>query len=106
MAINEMPCGKCVHYDPRLGSNYKDTKRGNCIMRAKYPYKEGPGQLFPPNAQRVGKSELAQPFLVKEEQVVPMCTDAKLSGVDDPAEAKRKAIFASQEDNQGRRVVR
>lgn len=105
MAINDMPCGDCVHYDPRLGPNYKDTRRGNCIMRAKYPFKEGPGQLFPPNAQRVGKGELAQPYLVKKDQIVAHCTFAKPSGIKDPAEAKRKAIFASQEDSKGRRIL-
>lgn len=106
MAINNLPCGKCVNYDPRLGSNFKDTRRGYCIARSLYPHKEGPGQLFPPQAQRVGKGELAKPFLVKKDQVVEPCTFAKPSGIEDPAEAKRKAVFSAMEDGRGIRVLR
>jgi hypothetical protein len=101
-----MPCGQCANYDPRLGPKYKDTKRGNCIARAKYPHKEGPGQVFPPNAKRVAKGQLAEPFLVKKDQVVASCEFAKATIIEDAAEAKRKAVLKSMEDEQGNRVLR
>lgn len=106
MPINELPCGRCVNYDPRLGPKFKDTKRGNCIARAKYSYKEGPGQIFPPNAQRVKEGELAKPYLVKKDQVVGSCEYAKLSNVEDPAKAKQQAVVDSQTDDKGNRVLR
>ena len=106
MPINDMPCGLCANYDPRLGPKYKDTKRGNCVARAKYPFKEGPGQVFPPKAKRVKEGELAEPFLVKKDQVVASCEHAKPSNVEDSAKAKRQAVVDSQKDDKVNRVLR
>ena len=98
---NEMPCGTCVNYDPILGSNDKDTKMGWCVKRSRYPHQEGPGQVFPPNVERVEPGALAQPFIVKKEQVVPQCALAHLSKVD-PVAQKRQS--QTQTDAKGNRI--
>jgi hypothetical protein len=71
--MNETPCGRCHFYDPLLGSDWKDTGMGWCAKRSVYPFQEGPGQVFPPGAERVPAGELAKPFIVKKGQIVAPC---------------------------------
>lgn len=85
---NEIKCVACHYYDPMLGSNGKDTKKGWCVKRSKYPHKEGPGQVFPPNVERVAAGELAKPFLVRGGSVIEACPFVRESH-DDPVARKR-----------------
>jgi len=85
-----------------LGPKEKDTKKGWCEKRSKYPHSEGPGQVFPPNVARVAHGELAKPFIVKKEQVVPSCTTAQLANFD-PVKAKR--VGQTQLDAKGKRIL-
>lgn len=75
--MNTTPCGRCSLYDPLVGPNAKNTHMGWCMKRSKYPYREGPGQHFPDGVNRVSEGALAQPFIVKDRQVVGPCTFAK-----------------------------
>jgi hypothetical protein len=73
MATNDKPCKDCAHYDViRLGRGAKSNK-GWCAKKSKYPYQEGPGQIFPPGVDRVGPGELAQPVIVRGAGVVSNC---------------------------------
>ena len=99
---NTLPCGKCRFYDIILGSYEKETKRGWCMKRSKYPYKEGPGQVFPPNVERVEEGQLAQPFIVKGNHVISVCTFAETAD-QNPREAKRERITVV--DREGKRTL-
>jgi hypothetical protein len=103
MAINELPCGKCKNYDPILGPNERETRRGWCIPRSKYAHKEGPGQVFPPGVARVGPKELAQPYIVKKDFVHSMCEHARPTDTD-PVEEKQKRQVEATTQRSGRRV--
>lgn len=75
MSINNKPCKECSFYDEiKLGKGAK-SNRGWCAKKSKYPYQEGPGQVFPSGVDRVAAGELAQPVIVKGAQVVPNCGD-------------------------------
>lgn len=100
--MNELPCGKCIHYDPVLGPGEKDTKRGWCIKKSKYPAVEGPGQVFPPGVERVAIGSLAEPYLVGKRQVVPPCPDAKEARFD---QADKKREKQTVKDATGHRVL-
>jgi hypothetical protein len=71
--MNQTPCGRCCFYDPLLGSKGRDTQMGWCMKRSEYPFREGPGQVFPPNVTRVAEGQLAKPFIVKKGQIVGPC---------------------------------
>ena len=103
MAINELPCGECKNYDPILGPGERETRRGWCIPRSAYAYKEGPGQVFPPGVARVGPKELARPYLVKKDYIHPMCEYAKTTDVDSVEEKKKRQIEATTRSS-GQRV--
>lgn len=103
MAINDLPCGQCRNYDPILGPNERETRRGWCIPRSKYPHKEGPGQVFPPNVTRVGPKELAQPYIVKKDYVHLMCEFARQTDLNPVEEKQRKQAAASTRPD-GRRA--
>lgn len=100
--MNELPCGKCIHYDPVLGPGEKDTKRGWCVKKSKYPAVEGPGQVFPVGATRVAIGSLAEPYLVKKDQVVPPCPDAKEARID---VLDKKRASQTVKNAQGQRVL-
>jgi len=101
--MNELPCGKCTHYDPILKSNEEESKRGWCIKRSKYPAREGPGQVFPATAERLANPKaLGEPFIVKKDGVIESCAFARPSRVDTVAQ-KRDA--QSKKDAQGKRVL-
>lgn len=100
--MNELPCGKCQHYDPVLGPGEKHIGRGWCIKKSKYPAVEGPGQVFPPNAARVAHGQLAEPYLVEQDQVIPPCPDAR-EARHDQTEEKKKAQM--QTDDAGNRIL-
>ena len=102
--MNEVPCGKCGNYDPCLGPGEKHIGRGWCIPRSKYPAQEGPGQVFPPGVTRVAAGQLAEPFLVDEEQVIAVCETARGPIDYDPAERKRE--MQTFKDSDGKRVLR
>jgi len=90
MSINNIPCGKCDHFDPALGPHRKKTNYGWCAKKSRYAYSEGPGQVVPPGVHRVGLGEIARPYLVKWEELEAACTDAKLTNRDH-CEDKRRA---------------
>jgi hypothetical protein len=103
--MNDIPCGQCKKFDPIL--NPEDVKRkprrGMCIPRSKYPHQEGPGQVFPPGVERVGPGELAQPFIVRRDQIVGPCEFARRTNAD-PVEEKRKQQIAVTTRKNGKRV--
>lgn len=74
---NDKPCGECKHYDPIMKGDprggHKETSRGWCSKKSKYPHTEGPGQKFPAGAVRVGEGELAQPKIIQSAEVVSNC---------------------------------
>jgi hypothetical protein len=94
---NLIPCGKCQHFDVIIRGADKTTKRGWCIHRSKYPAKEGPGQIFPPTAQRVNEGELAQPFIVRKLQVIEQCQFV-VAAPQDPVVRKTNVIKATLAD--------
>jgi hypothetical protein len=101
--MNKLKCSLCVHYDPILGPNEKDTKRGWCAKKSFYPTYEGPGQVFPRGVARVNKGELAKPFIVKKDQVVAACTHAKDAGGVDPIALKKE--MQTVRDKDGARIL-
>ena len=94
---NTTSCGKCKHFDVIIRGADKATKRGWCIHRSKYPAKEGPGQIFPPNAQRVNEGELAQPFIVRKHQIIEQCQFV-VPAAQDPVARKKDIIKATLAD--------
>lgn len=73
MSSNNKPCETCDHYDPILRGT-KPTTMGWCARRSLYPYADSPGQVTPPNAQRVANPEdPARPIIVQAKQIVPAC---------------------------------
>jgi len=101
---NDVPCGQCHNYDPILGSGEKETKRGWCTVRNKYPHQEGPGQVFPAGVQRVNEGELAKPFIVKKVYTHPTCALARRTNVDQAKDKLQKQVAASTPKKGGRRV--
>lgn len=92
MAINELPCGQCKNYDPILGPNERETRRGWCIPRSVYPFKEGPGQVFPVGVKHVAKGQLAQPYVVKKDYVHPTCEYVRATTVNQVDEKKKQQL--------------
>jgi hypothetical protein len=73
--VNDQPCGKCVKFDPVVGPRNKANSFGWCAARSVYPAKEGPGQRFPPDVQRVADpSAPAKPLIVYQDKVEKGCT--------------------------------
>lgn len=106
--MNALECGNCAHYDPILGPKGKNIKKGWCIKRSKYPYRDGPGQLFPANAVRVDSAtKLAEPYIVREKQVVEACGDAQQSRTDPVIvkKAQTERVMVTM-DKRGRRVIK
>jgi len=100
--MNNLPCGKCVNYDPILGSGEKHIKKGWCVKKSKYPAHEGPGQSFPKDAQRVEHGQLAEPYIVREDQVVIPCPDAIVT-TRDALKTKKDAQIKT--DKTGKRIL-
>lgn len=100
--MNEVPCGKCLNYDPVLGPSEKNTHKGWCIKRSKYPFLEGPGQAFPKNVTRVEHGQLAEPYIVREKQVIAACTEARAT-TRDPVKTKQESQV--NKDKAGRRIL-
>lgn len=101
MAINDLPCGQCKNYDPILGPDERETRRGWCIPRSKYPFQEGPGQVFPAGVARVSKGNLAEPYIVKKDYVHPMCSHARTTNINS-VEAKQRQQLAAVTRKDGR----
>jgi len=95
-------CGECANYDPILGPGEKETKRGWCIPRSKYPAVEGPGQVFPPGVARVSIGEIAKPYIVKKRDVITACELSKKTNTDPYVEKKKSQ---QKTDPKGRRVL-
>jgi hypothetical protein len=79
-AYNDKPCDTCEHFDPVMRGQtakggLKETRWGWCALRSAYPAKEGPGQKFPANVQRVAVGELAKPFIVAKGHVQSNCKE-------------------------------
>ena len=71
--LNNKPCGSCDHCDEVLRGT-KGTNWAWCAKLSKYPYKEGPGQVFPEGVARVGSEEdLAVPKIVRKTDVEKNC---------------------------------
>lgn len=87
--MNKLVCGLCRYYDPILSSGEKETKRGMCSLRSIYPSHEGPGQVFPTGVRRAKTGDLAEPFIVKKDQLIAPCEDARPSR-SNPVEEKKK----------------
>ena len=76
--MNDQPCETCNHFDPILRGNpaggHKETNSAWCSKRSVYPFKEGPGQVFPDGVARVESgATLAKPFIVKKGQIESTC---------------------------------
>lgn len=99
---NTIPCGKCKFYDIILGSYEKETKRGWCMKRSKYPFTEGPGQVFPDEAERVEANQLAKPFIVLGKQVFDRCPYVEAAALNQ-AEQKREQRYKN--DATGKRIL-
>ena len=99
---NNLRCGQCVHYDPLLGPNEKDTGMAWCAKRSVYPHQEGPGQIFPLGVTRVAFGELARPFITKKDSVISPCEYARQTN-DNAVEKKRQA--QTQTDQTGQRIL-
>jgi hypothetical protein len=57
------------------GKGLKETIWGWCAVKSVYPFKEGPGQVFPPNVARVEDPAMpAKPHIVQRGQVVEGCS--------------------------------
>lgn len=102
---NTIPCGKCKFYDAILRGAEKETKRGWCMKRSKYPFREGPGQVFPEGVERVAAGQLAEPFIVRGKQVLPGCPYVA-PALFDHAEQKREAQKkGAARDAEGKRLL-
>lgn len=88
--MNKLLCGACRYFDPILSTGEKETRRGMCSLRSVYPSHEGPGQVFPNGVRRAKTGDLAEPFIVKKDQLVPVCESARPSNVDPVAEKKKQ----------------
>lgn len=103
--MNSLPCGDCINYDPILAREEQETLRGWCIARSLYPAKEGPGQVFPPNAQRhEDPKALGTPFIVKKMALITACPYAR-KGKPEAAELKRQAQQRLSLTKKGQRVL-
>jgi hypothetical protein len=102
---NTILCGKCKFYDTIIRGAEKETKRGWCMKRSKYPFREGPGQVFPEGVERVDVGQLAVPFIVRGKQVFPGCPYAAPAAFDQ-AEQKREAQKkGATRDTEGKRLL-
>ena len=77
---NDKPCDSCDYFDPvlrgALKGGLRDTVWGWCAKRSVYPTKEGPGQKFPADVQRMeDPASPAKPYIVKRGQVENTCND-------------------------------
>lgn len=102
---NTIPCGKCQSYDVIIRGADKETKRGWCVKRSKYPYMEGPGQVFPEGVERVEAGQLAQPFIVQGKQVFPSCPYATLAKADEGAQKREKQKNTYGRNAEGKRLL-
>ena len=72
--MNTVKCKDCRHYDVIRSGKTKAPKHGWCAARSIYPFKEGPGQIFPPGVQRVAAEGMhPTPEIVTGNSVVPNC---------------------------------
>jgi len=99
---NSIRCNQCRFYDIILGSYEKATKRGWCAKRSKYPAQEGPGQVFPPDVERVAVGQLAEPFVVRGGSIISACPFATPSDVDPATEKKTRTVVLNAD---GRRIL-
>lgn len=95
-------CGSCEHYDPVLRGT-KETKWGWCAKKSVYPAKEGPGQLFPVGVKRVEGGALAEPCIVRKEQIVPNCPVYTIRKV---RPSKQELVDKLLHNNKGKTVLR
>lgn len=75
--MNSLKCSDCKYYDAIKSGRSKVAVHGWCSVKSVYPFKEGPGQVFPPGVRRVESGELpAKPEIVEGAKVVKTCTQA------------------------------
>ncbi len=74
MPINNRPCNECLHYDPIVLGEKRQTRRGWCAVKSAYPAVEPEGRIFPAGVTRVAVGELAKPVIVVGDESVPHCT--------------------------------
>jgi len=90
MALNDKNCSSCSNYAViSIGDGQKKARHGWCVPRSKYPAKEQPGQIFPPGAKRVAVGELAKPFIVVGDDVMPNCGDYRAKPPSKPTPKKK-----------------
>jgi len=76
--MNQLRCQDCKFYDPILPPRGKQNTHGWCSQCSVYPFKEGPGQRFPPGVKRVKEPGLpARPRIVRADELVDYCAHAE-----------------------------
>ena len=103
---NTIPCGKCKFYDAIIRGAEKETKRGWCMKRSKYPFREGPGQTFPEGVARVETAtQLAEPFIVRGKQTFPGCPYAGQATYNQAQQKLEKRRNSVGRDAEGKRLL-
>ena len=76
--MNNLKCSECKYYAPIKSGRSKNSFHGWCSVKSLYPFKEGPGQVFPPGVRRVESPDTpAKPEIVEGAKVVKNCTQVK-----------------------------
>lgn len=80
MAINDKPCGGCVHFDQQYIQSARGTRRkvyGFCVEHSVYPAGDATGQIegkvVPPEAKRAPRGAGADLKIVYEGTCEPNC---------------------------------
>lgn len=102
---NTIPCGKCKFYDVIIRGAEKETRHGWCTKRSKYPFMEGPGQIFPDGVERVAADQLAQPFIVRGKQVFTGCPYAEQATFNQAEQKREKQKKSYGRDAEGKRIL-
>jgi hypothetical protein len=72
--MNTHACGTCAKFDQMVGPRNKKQDFGWCAARSVYPFREGPGQVFPPGVKRVDDpAKPAKPLIVFQNRVDAGC---------------------------------
>ena len=73
--MNTLKCKDCKNYDVIRSGKTKTPRHGWCSVKSVYPFKEGPGQVFPDGVRRVASATTpAKPEIVAGDGIVSNCT--------------------------------
>ncbi len=100
--MNTSKCGTCENFDQVI-RGIKPTTWGWCVKKSTYPYKEGPGQVFPTGAIRAEPGEHAQPCIVRKTEVMTNCT---LYTIRQTKANKQELVAKLLSDSTGRVILR